>query len=162
MILAGRWQQRRAAHRPFGVAAELVAVACGPGRLGLQRCRPGGPACVQGRTSHVREIITESFSAGSGCVSGQAFAAMGTKSAFCPLSLTAKIIVQRRKRWIFGHYFESGQSCRDIAACFRILVIRLAPISSSRCELGMIDGYISLGHYLMSRSWVGAIKTQFP
>ena len=60
------------------------------------------------------------------------------KIRFLSISITAKIIVQRRGRWIFGLYFESSQSCRDIAACFRILVIRLAPISSSRCELGMM------------------------
>jgi hypothetical protein len=42
-------------------------------------------------------------------------------------------------RWISKtSYFESSQSCRERAACFSILTIRLAPISSSRCELGMM------------------------
>jgi hypothetical protein len=50
----------------------------------------------------VREIVTESFSAGSGCVSGRAFAAIRTKSAFCPLSITAKIIMQRERGGFLG------------------------------------------------------------
>ena len=53
-----------------------------------------------------------------------------------PVGLVDKVELEP---WIFKtSYFESSQSCRESAACFSILVIRLAPISSSRCELGII------------------------
>ena len=52
MILDGCGQQRRAARRPFGGAAALVAVACGPGRPGLVALsseRAGGRSGLRAR-----------------------------------------------------------------------------------------------------------------
>jgi hypothetical protein len=81
---------------------------------GNSRCPPGGPTCAQALAL-----------GGAGGRSGR----------------TAKWNWAGQSRWIFKtSYFESSQSCRERAACFSILTIRLVPISSSRCELGiMID-----------------------
>jgi hypothetical protein len=43
VILAGRWQQRRAAPSDVWFSAALFAAACGPGRAGLPRCHLGEP-----------------------------------------------------------------------------------------------------------------------
>ncbi len=49
MILAGRWQQRRAAPSTVCGEASLLAAAYGPGSPGLRRFAPGGPACTHER-----------------------------------------------------------------------------------------------------------------
>jgi hypothetical protein len=92
---------------------------------------------MQEQASHVRESAAESFSASQAAFQAKFLHLCGQNSLSGTLSITVKIIAQRREVDL-GFYFESSQSCRDIAACFRILAIRLAPISSSRCELGMM------------------------
>ena len=91
--------------------AAFVAAAIGPGRSGLRRCCQGELACLTSASIRGRE------------------ARSGLRVRWSP---SAGLYIFKTS------YFESSQSCRERAACFSILVIRLAPISSSRCELGII------------------------